>query len=323
MMLAADVYGKAMLLVCPACNTRYVVPDAAIGIDGRQVRCANCKHSWFQDGIAPQAAAPAPPIAAPLHQPEEDVAAAPTPPTATPAAPSPQADTAISAQPESSEPAPPVSIPPAPISPVVTPAAAPVTITEPVTTPVQTGFDAFDNPPKPPVSQSMGYTQEMSTPPPVDALPERSQFAHEPPFKPRRNPAKLWTMAAVAFAGLLALVSVALWQFGVPNIGVAMAAKEPDLKIVLSPNLELNSRPDGTRFFIASGTIVNPSTETQTVPDMLVTLKDTGGRSIYSWKMKPKKRSLAPGSKLEFSEAQLDVPQASDNISIVWVLNND
>ena len=35
-----------MLLVCPSCNSRYVVPDAAIGADGRQVRCANCKHSW-------------------------------------------------------------------------------------------------------------------------------------------------------------------------------------------------------------------------------------------------------------------------------------
>src|SRR3546814_15391121 len=27
-----------------------------------------------------------------------------------------------------------------------------------------------------------------------------SSFAHEPPFRPRRNPAKVWTMAAVLFA---------------------------------------------------------------------------------------------------------------------------
>jgi predicted Zn finger-like uncharacterized protein len=42
-----------MLLVCPSCRTRYNVPDNAVGVDGRQVRCANCKHAWFQEGVVP------------------------------------------------------------------------------------------------------------------------------------------------------------------------------------------------------------------------------------------------------------------------------
>src|SRR6185437_5574423 len=38
-----------MILTCPDCGTQYVVKDDAIPPEGRQVRCAACKHSWHQD----------------------------------------------------------------------------------------------------------------------------------------------------------------------------------------------------------------------------------------------------------------------------------
>jgi ferric-dicitrate binding protein FerR (iron transport regulator) len=157
----------------------------------------------------------------------------------------------------------------------------------------------------------------------LDDAPAQSHFAHEPPFKARRNLSKIWTMAAVALAILVAAIGGAISYFGMPEIGLSNAAAEPDLTIVLNDNLELNEREDGTPYFIASGSIVNPTAVEQNVPEMLVTLKDASGRSVYSWKMKAKTRALGPGEKVDFSEARLDVPLAAKEISVGWVLSGE
>lgn len=38
-----------MILTCSACTTRFLVDPAAVGREGRHVRCAKCMHVWFQE----------------------------------------------------------------------------------------------------------------------------------------------------------------------------------------------------------------------------------------------------------------------------------
>ncbi len=37
-----------MRLICPNCGAQYEVPDGVIPVQGRDVQCSNCGHTWFQ-----------------------------------------------------------------------------------------------------------------------------------------------------------------------------------------------------------------------------------------------------------------------------------
>tara|TARA_B100000929_G_scaffold73223_5_gene56635 strand:- start:712 stop:1548 length:837 start_codon:yes stop_codon:yes gene_type:complete len=275
-----------MIIACPACATRYVVPDSAIGIEGRTVRCAKCKHSWFQDG----------PDADRLAAVQDIPASSPAPPAPPPAPPRTSAavytDPAVADRGNRA------------------PAAEEM--------PPRDGPD-FDE-----TAPPYGDVQD-DLPPPPRPEDERgpSRFDHAPPFRRRLNINRLWTWAAAIFAVIALGTVVAVNYVGVPEwVPVTrplFGAAQPDLELSFPvEQQERRTLPNGTEFFGARIIVKNTARETRPIPPILIVLRDQRERQVYSWVVQPPQSSLAPGEDLTINEAVTDVPKSAVFADVGW-----
>ncbi|MXO69438.1 thioredoxin [Altererythrobacter marinus] len=290
-----------MIIACPACSTRYVVPDSAIGVEGRTVRCAKCRHSWFQEGNLPDV--PERPLDRPGSRPDSPPDSAPA---GNDAAPPPA-------------PARPASPPPAPAQPA---ADAEPARAEAAAAPPPSGSAV----PPPPVAEP-APPAEPAAPPAGESIapagPEPSPFAAEPPFRPRRNPLRLWTFAAAGFAAVALGTVAAVSYWGLPDwVPISrptFAVEQPDLVLEFpADQQDRRTLPNGTEFFGASGTITNVGRETRTLPSILIVMRDARDRIVYSWEVSPPQPRLAPGETVTINEAVTDVPKSAKFAEIGW-----
>ncbi|KQN80136.1 zinc-ribbon domain-containing protein [Sphingomonas sp. Leaf62] len=273
-----------MILECTQCHMRYLVADSAIGPAGRTVRCAGCRHSWFQ-----------PPAMVDLgHGPRE------TPPPAEPVrVPQPVVADAVPDMPRS---APAVDY--APAAPVFAEAAYAADVARPLRARTAEPARRYIDPDA--ERAERGETV--------------SAFAHQPPFVPRRNPARRRTAIAVAAGVAMLAATGAILYTGTPGIaeqlGLPIATNaDAALKFAINtPERRLLS--SGNELFAVSGKIINETGSRQRIPDIRAVLKDDQDRSVYSWTIKPQTRAIGPSGSLSFNSAALDVPANAKELEL-------
>ncbi len=298
-----------MILTCPSCGTQYVVKDGAIPPQGRQVRCASCKHSWHQDpepaGAEDDGASiPEEAVLDPSTGPEAEERAYEA---AALAAEDETGEGSIGEQGDLRDPVDPVedeAQPPpgyAPVEPVASPDETPVEAGKETANTLDTPEAAMLEEPEP-----------VPEPAPVDD--DFSPFARREPEAPRRSP----LVRVLVIALLIAAAAAAFWFLAPPEwkerIGIAGTGETPlQLMMTHSDRQRLAS---GNELLAVSGRVINPTDEVQNVPPIQAQLRSSSGRLVYSWTIAPPARTLPPGASATFNSAEVNVPAGGDELTI-------
>ena len=316
-----------MILTCPNCGTQYVVKDGAIPPEGRQVRCASCKHSWHQgpdEGAAPESAAieeTAPPADA-----VSDVS--PVPPDTGFVAPEPEspADARVDqeeiASAEAGDDG--ESIAEATL---IEPRSGPeaeerayeeATADAEEAAPSEVPADDAEYQPAIVANEALAAPPQetWSEPPHAEAQPDdfRPYAAADEEAPRRRSP----LLAILLIIALVIIIAAAFWFLAPPDLkaklGLAGMGATP--LALVTTHMDRQRLESGNELLTVTGRVINPTSKNQPVPPLQAQLKTKGGKVVYSWTIAPPAPSLAPGESKSFNSAEVSVPPGGEELTI-------
>jgi predicted Zn finger-like uncharacterized protein len=297
-----------MILTCPNCGTQYVVKDGAIPPQGRQVRCASCKHSWHEDpegGAEEQPAAEAEradgdetiaeaTLIEPRSGPEAEQRAYEEAMVET------DAD-AAARQPEEAAAAPEDQL------------RARETAELAAEQHAQTVSADFENRT---VADTMPPAADWREPPQGQAADDEfSPFPAADEMEPRgRSP--IVTILIIVIA--VAVLAAAFYFLAPPELKTKLglgtgAASQLALIVTHRDRQQLES---GNELLTVTGRVINQSAKEQDVPPLQAQLKSKAGKVLYSWTIAPPARTLASGASASFNSAEVNVPPGGEEITI-------
>ena len=284
-----------MILTCPACDTKYVVKDGAIPLQGRQVRCASCKHSWHQDAELL--------LAEPATETDIDFGGPPPPQAET--AEEPLADVPAEAEAQGGIAAEPQPEAPEDQSPWGAVAEEPVTSEAAIADELRP-------------EQAPEATEEWHAPQAREVEAVEEEFVGYSPIGDDEEGRRRWPVILIILL-VIAAAAAAFWFFAPPQwkerAGIAQAGATPlQLMITTSDRQPLQS---GNELVAISGRVINPTDSEQNVPPIRAELRDKETRRVvHSWTIAPPARVLAPRSSASFNSAEVDVPKGGDELTV-------
>jgi predicted Zn finger-like uncharacterized protein len=288
-----------MILTCPNCATQYVVKDGAIPPQGRQVRCAACKHSWHQD----------PDENADLVLDQEVAVAAP----------------AIDAEDAPAE-VPAMAEPP-------NESLAEATMIDPRSGPeaeerafeeTTLGEAPADEAPRVEEMLQESSPSVMAAAPADNDAPPEPEAQVDDEFSPfaardaverkRRSP----LLAILALVVLIAALAAAFWFYAPAEWKAKLGLAETTTPLQLSnpPHVERRPLASGQELLTVAGRVINPTDQAHPVPPIYAELYDHGGKVIYSWTIAPPTPTLGPGASASFNSAEINVPAGAEGVTI-------
>ncbi|MEP7130715.1 MAG: MJ0042-type zinc finger domain-containing protein [Sphingomicrobium sp.] len=314
-----------MILTCPNCATQYVVKDGAVPPQGRQVRCANCKHSWHQD----------PEPGAGLNAPADETDTVAEPDTAkgwdsaaeaeTVAEPDSIAEATLiepRSGPEAEERAyeeamlegePAETLPESGESPSARAEEAANVFAEQRAQKVSADFDTADT-----MGTSAAPAPDWTAPP--EAEPADDEFSPFPTAgenEARRTSPAFVILILIVLAAALAVgiyfIAPPEWK---ARLGVGTGATS-QLALVTT-HMDRQQLASGNQLLTVTGRVINPTGSEQDVPPLHAEIRTHTGKIVYSWIIDPPARTLAPGASASFNSAEVNAPAGGDELTITF-----